>query len=113
MRTSSCRWAHPISWFCGLGTGGGWGRSALPPPVPPQVLLLSDCCVHCWAIRTLAAATQALCPCSYTAVTRLQVGIKSQLSGATVRLSLFLGNKAAETLTQVGGRLAGRINAWG
>lgn len=42
---------------------------------------------------------------------RLQVGIKSQLSGASVRLSLFLGNKAAETLTQVGGRLAGRINA--
>ena len=32
------------------------------------------------------------------------MGIKSQLSGSTVRLALFLGNKAAESLTQVGHR---------
>lgn len=35
-------------------------------------------------------------------LTPSQVGIKSQLSGATVQLALFLGNKGGEALTQVG-----------
>ena len=50
---------------------------------------------HCPAAHTilLPALTLHLPP---------QIGVKSQLSGATVRLALFLGNKAGEALTQVG-----------
>lgn len=96
-RTSSCRWAHTAGWFGGLGTGGGWDCRALLPQVPPQVLLPPGCCVRCWAVRTLAAATQALCPCScrYTSAGGHQVAAVGR-HGAAVALPGQQGGRDAD-----------------
>ncbi|PRW60941.1 AP-2 complex subunit alpha-1-like [Chlorella sorokiniana] len=64
--------------------------AAGPAPIQPA----GD--VGAWFRKLCAATSGILYEDSF-----LQVGIKSQLSGSTVRLALFLGNKAAESLTQV------------
>lgn len=64
--------------------------SAGPAPIQP----IGD--VGAWFRKLCASTSGILWEDQF-----LQVGVKSQLSGSTVRLALFLGNKAAESLTQV------------
>ncbi len=79
------------AWVQEVGTGF-YCVTATEAPNQPSV--------QCWGKRARARTCPTMLQIN-PAPCRLQVGIKSQLSGATVRLALFLGNKAAEPLTQV------------